>query len=427
MKPTKNTVLSYALPTVQILLGLTFLFSGFVKVIDPVGSFIKVEEYLIAFGIDLPRTLHYVLAIGQAMLECALGTCVLLGLWKKESARLLLIYMGVMTCFTLYLALTNPISDCGCFGDVIKLSNWETFGKNVLLLLLAFVLLRYKQQVTELYGKRTSRWSLYWSLIFSLLLSVYAYRHQPIFDFQPFKVGNNLRALTASTPDSVEYAFIYENDGVKKTYGMDNLPSAEEGWRYVDRTETVIKKGIQPVIENMSIIHPTQGEITHRILSDTSYVFLLISSNLDFANRSYMDEINRTYQYADQSRYTFYGLTASGKETIDDWQYEYDTEFDVCAADDKLLLSMMRSNPGLMLLKDGVVIKKWAFRDIPNFNRLDRPLNESRLGKLVSESDWRRLALLILVFAFPLIYFHQLHSGKLAGWTHKRITNKETV
>ena len=427
MKPINNIVLKYGLPVVQILLGLTFLFSGFVKVIDPVGSFIKVEDYLIAFGIGLPRLLHFMLAVGQGLLEFALGACVLLGLWKKETARIMLVFMGVMTVFTLYLAIANPVSDCGCFGDAVKLTNWETFGKNVLLLLLSIILLRFNEMVPVIYGRRTSRWSLYWSLLFPLLLSIYAYRHQPIFDFMPFKVGNDLKALTASIPDSVDYQFIYEKEGARKTFGTDNLPPAIDGWTYVDRTEVVVKKGKKPVIDNLSIIHPTQGDITRRVLDDTSYVFLFISPALEYANRSYVDEINQAFRYATQFNFAFYGLTASGKEAIEDWRYEYESLFDFCTADDRLLRSMTRSNPGLMLLKNGVVVRKWAFRDIPDFNQLDRPLSASRLGKQASRPDFRTLGLLILVFAFPLIYFHQLHSGKLAKWTHTRVTNKETV
>jgi hypothetical protein len=156
-------------------------------------------------------------------------------------------------------------------------------------------------------------------------------------------------------------------------------------------------------------------------------VFLYISPALEYANRSYMDEINQAYDYATQFNFAFYGLTASGKDAIEDWRYEYESRFDFCAADDRLLRSMTRSNPGLMLLKNGVVVRKWAFRDIPDFNRLDRPLSASRLGGQQSRQGIRVLGLMILVFAFPLIYFHQLHTGKLAKWTHKRVTNNETV
>lgn len=427
MKPLINTVLKYGFPVVQILLGLTFLFSGFVKVIDPVGSFIKVEDYFIAFGISVPRLLQYLLAVGQGLLEFALGTCILLGLWKKETAWFAFLFMAIMTPFTLYLALANPVSDCGCFGDALKLTNWETFGKNVLLLLFSIVLLRYYDRSAVWYGKRTGRWCLYWSLVFPLLLSIYGYRHQPVFDFMPFKVGNDLNALTASTPDSIDYRFMYEKEGVTQSFGTENLPAATEGWNYVDRTEVIVREGKKPVIDNLSILHPTRGDITERIITDTSYVFLYVSPTLEYANRSYVDEINRAHQYATQKGYPFYGLTSSGKEAIEEWRYEYESPFDFCAADDNLLKTMIRSNPGLLLLKHGVVVRKWSFREIPDFNRLDRPLSASRLGQPHTRRWFRVLYLIILVYAFPLMYFHQLHTGKLARWTHKRVTTNETV
>jgi len=427
MKPLTNTVHKYGFPVVQILLGLTFLFSGFVKVIDPVGSFIKVEDYCIAFGINIPRMLQYMLAVGQGLVEFALGASVLLGLWKKKTAWVAFLFMAIMTPFTLYLAVAHPVSDCGCFGDALKLTNWETFGKNVLLLFFSVVLLRFYNKSAVWYGKRTSRWCLYWSLVFPLLLSIYGYRHQPVFDFMPFKVGNDLNALTASTPDSIDYRFMYEKKGVKRSFGINNLPSAAAGWKYVDRTEVMVREGKKPVIDNLSILHPTRGDITKQILNDTSYVFLYVSPTLEFANRSYVDEINNAYQYAAKNAYAFYGLTGSGKEAIDEWRYEYESPFDFCAADDKLLKTMIRSNPGLLLLKHGVVIRKWAFMDIPDFNRLDRQLGASRLGQPHPRRWFRVLCLIILVFAFPLMYFHQLHTGKLALWTHKRVNTHETV
>ncbi len=427
MNPFIHKLVRYGYPVAQLLLGLTFVFSGFVKVIDPVGAFIKLDEYFIAFGVDIPRAFQYVLAVGQGILEFVLGASVLLGLWKKETAWLLLLFMLLITPFTLYLAIANPVSDCGCFGDAIKLTNWQTFSKNGFLLLFAFVYFRYNDRSPVLYGKRTSRWSFYWCVLFSLLLSVYSYRHLPLVDFMPFKVGNDLNALTASRPDSVDYRFVYEKDGVRETFGVDNLPATTDGWSYVDRSEVVVREGSKPVIDNLSILHPRKGDVTTSILSDTSYVFLYVSTKLEFADRGNVEKANRVYEYASQQGYSFFGLTGSGQETIEEWRYEYDTPFDFCAADDKLLTTIIRSNPGLVLLKQGVVVRKWAFRDIPDFYKLSKPLRESSLGRVRQSSLFRVLGLVLLVFVFPLVFFHQLHTGKTARWTHKRIKSNLSI
>jgi len=420
----KAFLATYILPIVQILVGGVFLFSGFVKALDPVGTVIKLHDYADAFGVTILPLFLNMAALLQAAVEFALGAFVLLGLYKRVTAWLVLVFMAVMTPFALYLALANPVSDCGCFGEAITLTNWETFWKNVVILVLTFFFFLFTTKSWTLFGRRTGRWAAMWVILFPLLVAGHAYRHQPMIDFRPFKPGADLRALTTAIPDSFSYAFIYEKDGLQQTFTTDQLPASDEGWTYVDRTEKLVSAGQAPIIENLAILHPVAGDITATILDDTSYVFLYVADKLETADRRRVPEANTAYSYANLHGYTFYGLTASDSTTIDEWRYEYETPFEFCTADDRLLTTMTRSNPGLLLLKNGVVIRKWAFRDIPDFVSLEKPLTESSLGRLRHRSLFRVLGLSLLIFLFPLLYFHQLHAGRIARLGH--LTTKST-
>jgi len=415
------------IPVIQLLLGSIFLFSGFVKVIDPVGSTIKMEDYAVAFGVDMPHAFILLLAVGQGLFEFLLGFWLILGIWKKTAGWLVLLFMAIMTPFTLYLAIANPVSDCGCFGDAVKLTNWETFIKNSVLLSFAILYLRCRDSALSFYGRRTGRWCSYWCLIFSLLLSIHSYRHQPLIDFMPFKTGNDLYELThlpeTAVTDSIEYRFTYEKDGVRKIVTAGNLPASGSGWNYVDRTQVLIRKGDEPVISNLAILHPSLGDLTESILRDTSYVFLFVSPKLETSERQHVTDAVNAYKYARQYDYAFYGLTSSAPEAIEEWQYEYDSDVEFCASDDRLLTTMIRTNPGLVLLKNGVVYRKWSFRDIPEFKNLDKPLNESSIGRMRKQNILRVLGLTVVCFAFPLLFFYLLRTGQLARLKHFHLLN----
>jgi hypothetical protein len=329
-----------------------------------------------------------------------------------------------MTPFTLYLALKNPISDCGCFGEAIKLTNWQTFIKNVILWVLSVPVLVYGHYLRPVYGPKTGRWSIYWLLLFASLNVVYAFRHQPLIDFTPFRVGNDLKALTRVSPvaaqDSFDYRFIYEKNGIKKTFKLDSLPKAASGWRFVDRIQILIRQGQQPAIESFNLLHPEWGDVTQQVLDDTSYVFLLVSPRLETADRAHVERVLNAYNYARNRQYIFYGLTASSQEAIDEWRYENDTAIPFCSVDDRLLLTMMRANPGLLLLKHGIILRKWAFRDIPDFSRFKAPLSELSIGHYRPPNDWRAAGLSLLALVLPLLWFYLMHTGQLTHHLFKQ-------
>lgn len=406
-----NKYLKAGVVVARILIGLTFMFSGIVKAIDPLGSVYKIDDYLIAFGFDIPEIFIHLFAVCQSTFEFLLGSMLLLGIWSRSASWLSLLVMLVMTPFTLYLAIKNPVSDCGCFGDAVILTNWQTFDKNVILLLLSIFIFGERNFTYTLFGKRTRRWCCLWCIIFPVMLSIFAYRHFTLIDFRPYKIGNDLSKLTKLPPtavtDSFDYKFIYEKDGIKKSFTAENVP--QDGWTFVDRQQTLVRKGDRPVIENLQMIHPVYGDITDKVLNDTSYVFLFVSPDLSVSNVSDMDKIISLSRYAKKYGYEFYGLTASDSSVIDEWTYEYDTDFDFCSTDDRVLKTMVRANPGIIVLKNGVVIRKWSSGDLPEFGKVKMPLNASPYGYPKKLSQSRMITLLALFFVFPLIFFHLFH------------------
>ena len=399
----------------RLLLGTCFVFSGFVKAIDPLGFSYKIADYLEAFDLTFFAGLSFLMAAVLAAVEFFLGVAIVLGIWKKTVSLFSLAFMLIMTPFTLYLAIKNPVSDCGCFGDALILTNWQTFFKNVVLLLFAAPLFWWNDLYNPLFGGRTGRLSAYWCLLFPLLLSGYSYRHLPLLDFRPYKIGNHLSDFMnipdGAPVDSFETRFIYEKNGIQKEFSVEEAPLSDSSWTFVDRKETQIRKGYTPPIHDFVLEHPLKGDITEEVLNDTSYTFLLISPKLEKANRSANSTIDSAYQYARNYGYAFYGLTNSDNQAIDEWNYEYDSSIEYCSVDDRTLKTMIRSNPGLILLKNGVVLQKWAFRDIPNFSKSSQPLSKQKWGEVRNVATVHILGKLFILFLMPLLVFYLLHRG----------------
>lgn len=356
----------------RFLIGFTFLFSGFVKAVDPLGTVYKIQDYLQAFGWHFFEEYATFLAVLLFSFEMVLGFSHLFGFRQRRTARLTTLFMLVMTALTLVVALTDPVKDCGCFGDALKLSNWQTFEKNIILLILSLILLLYKGELYHFFGKRTAPAAFVLSLIVPLFISLFSYRHLPFIDFRPYKVGTHLPSQMlvpeGAPQDSVVFQFIMEKDGQRKVFAEDEYPT-DTAWHYVDRKEILIRKGYEAPIQDFAIFHPDLGDITIDVLSDTSYVFLLSMPYLEKADRRYMKDVQALQSYTQRYQYPLYLLTASLPETQSQWAYEYNLTAPFCQVDDIVLKTMVRANPGLVLLKDGVVFAKWSAHNISGFLR----------------------------------------------------------
>ncbi|MDR2765449.1 MAG: DoxX family protein [Tannerella sp.] len=359
-------VIKITLEFSRVLVGVVFVFSGLVKAIDPAGNAIKINEYLSTFGLEYFLWTDSILSFGQAALEFTLGFCLLMGVYRKLITFCILLVMCFMTPLTLYLALFNPVSDCGCFGDALIISNWQTFYKNIVLLACTIFLYIYCRRLTSFYSYKAYWFIVPFSFFFCIAFCIRNYDHLPILDFRPYKVGNNIFKLMEIPEDApqAEYRFIYEKDGLKKEFALEDAPAGDSTWTYVNSKQ--IKKGFIPKISSFELYNEEGENIGMKILSQPEPLFLLVASALELASDQHIEEINQVYDFAREKRYPFYCLTASSPEGIEEWKKNTGADYPFLTADDVVLKTIIRSNPGLVLIKEGTILAKWHHNDIPN-------------------------------------------------------------
>lgn len=391
----------------RFVLAVVFIFSGFVKAIDPLGTQYKIQDYLDAFGWTgiFPEFVPFIASALLGMLEFCLGVYLFFGIRRIIAPRAVVAVMAIMTPLTFWLAWNNPVSDCGCFGDAVVLTNWETFGKNLVLLAMSLVVLKCRRRLFPLATTRFDWLIALYGFLYILCMTVYCYRHLPVFDFRPYYVGADIRQgmsiPAGEEPTEFETRFVLQKDGVEKEFTLENYPDST--WTFVDSKTVVIKQGYEPPIHDFSMIRYEDGEdITEQVLADEGYTFLLVAHQLGQANQSRMDLINELYDYCLEYGYAFYCLTSSSDEDILKWQEDTGAEYPFCLMDNITLKTMVRSNPGLMLLKKGTVVSKWSIIDIPDEYQLAGPLEQLPMGEANRPSFVYRLIGVLVWFAFPL-------------------------
>ena len=362
----------------RIVLALTFIFSGFVKAVDPLGTQYKIQDYLVAIGLGrmMPDFTTLASSVLLAATEFFLGICLLFAIRRRIASKLVLAIMLVMTPLTLWLALADPITDCGCFGDAVVLSNWQTLWKNVALLGAAIVVWKWPLEQARLISQSNQWIVMNYSLVFILLfISAKSLYTLPQFDFRPYHIGADIR----------------------------------EGW-------TKMMEGEDTPFTDLFIEQVSDGEdLTEQILTDEGYTFLLVAPHLEQADDSRLDEINQMYEYSLDNGYPFYCLTASGEKAIESWRDLTGAEYAFCQTDDITLKTMIRSNPGLLLLKDGKVIRKWSHNNLPTEEELTTRLEDSKLGKLPTETVTTKILWVLTWFVLPLVLL--TIADRLWAWT----------
>lgn len=353
----------------RTLLGVTFIFSGFVKAIDPLGTTYKIEDYLNAFGgfFTTFTPLAEVAAWGLICFEFVLGVMLLLNVWTKVSSWLSLAMMLVMTPLTLYIALANPVSDCGCFGDALVLTNWQTFWKNIVLLLLVAGLLCTKKHIPQLFTKLVEVCIIMVVLGFTLGFMTYSRLHLPVKDFRPYAIGNNLPELMEVPEDAPqdEYliTFIYEKDGVMEEFTLENYPKNDPDWNFVDQNSKLIKKGYEAPVHDFIITDEEYEDITFDVLEDERPVTLAVLYKVEKTDMKQAKRLNMMAMRAAENDEPFYLLTGSGDEEIEAFREEAGYEFPIYNCDPVTLKTIVRANPGIVVLEQGTVVDKYNLRN----------------------------------------------------------------
>ncbi|MBQ8486034.1 MAG: DoxX family protein [Prevotella sp.] len=348
----------------RLVLAVTFILSGFVKAVDPLGTQYKIDDYLEAMHLGrlLPDFATLGVSVAQSAVEFCLGIFLLFAIQRRLTSRFILLIMVVMTPLTLWLALTNPISDCGCFGDALVLTNWQTFWKNIVLLGCALVVAWWPKEMFRFVSESNQWIVINYSVVFVIAISVWSLYYLPPFDFRPYHIGTNLR------------------ENWQRTMEGEDLPYAD------------------------FFIESEDEDITEAVLADSSYTFLMVSPYLEQADDSRLDLLNELYEYAHEHSYGFYCLTASTAPHISHWRDITGAEYPFCQTDGTTLKTIIRSNPGIVLLHDGVIIRKWSHNDMPELDEAMAllPLEQMEIGQLPDDGVARKIATILSWFVLPL-------------------------
>lgn len=377
----RKTVVNIA----RLVLAVTLILSGFVKAVDPLGTQYKIADYLTAMqlGSYAPDFLTLGASVVLSAIEFGTGICLLFAIRRRLVTTLALVMMAVMTPLTLWLAIANPVSDCGCFGDALVLTNWQTLWKNVALLLMAVVVRCWPMDMPR-FISRTNQWIVInYSAVFILAVSGWSLYDLPYFDFRPYHVGTDL------------------------SKGWQQMMEGEES-PYAD-----------------FFIEREGEDLTDSLLNQKGYLLLLVSPHLEQADDSQLDLINQVYEYADDYEYPFYALTASGDQGIQQWRDRTGAEYPFCQTDETVLKTIIRSNPGLLLLKDGVIIRKWSHNRLPDEYALTDRLEQLEIGQMPQDSIPQKVSLIFVWYILPLVLL--TIADRLWAWSRwvdrKRQTN----
>jgi uncharacterized membrane protein YphA (DoxX/SURF4 family) len=356
----------------RIAVGLTFIFSGFVKGIDPWGSAYKFSDYFMAMNVDWLLWATFPLGVLLAFAEFAIGVGLLFNTFHRLAAWLAMLFMVFFTGLTLWIAIENPVTDCGCFGDALVISNWETFYKNLLLIALTLIVFFYRNNMKGLPGKKAGYVFSFLTVITYAGIVIHSYNHLPIFDFRPYKVGVNIPEAMTIPPDApqdeYENIFYYKNKstGDVEQFTEENYPWQDTlNYEFHDMESILIQQGYEPPIHDFSIETPEGDNIIDFFIYDDNYVFMVVAYDLRKSNRKSQEKINTLASWAVDQGFSFIGLTSSLPDEYQAFIGEHNVPFEYFNCDEITLKTIIRSNPGLVVLNNGTIVAKYHYNDIP--------------------------------------------------------------
>jgi uncharacterized membrane protein YphA (DoxX/SURF4 family) len=373
----------------RFLVGGLFIFSGFIKANDPLGFSYKLEEYFQVFQDDTGMAFfesfaHMALPI--AIIVCAseivLGVMLLIGYKRNLTLWLLFAQIVFFTFLTFYSACYNKVTHCGCFGDFLPMTPWVSFWKDIALLILITLLFAGIKNIRPLFAPMVLSSLFMIGLVFSIAFPVYALRNLPPLDFRAYAPGENIRENmtypSTYQPPVIETGFIYENIGTgeKKRFSLENYPWQDTlNWKWFSTDNRVVKDALDaPRITDFSVSNLDGENITEALLNDNNYSFWLIMHALGKTetDQELMAQINDFYKQASQENYNFIAFTSSLPKEIDEFKHQHNALYDFASVDDVVLKTMIRSNPGLMLVKNGTVIANWHHNNFPGFSEVKK-------------------------------------------------------
>lgn len=418
-----SVVRKVAVNVSRAVIALTFIFSGFTKAVDPIGTQYKIHDYLQAWGLEAWNA-DWLTMVASLMLSTAeffIGMMFFFAIRRRLMSKLALLLVTAMTLLTLWIYVADPISDCGCFGDALKLTNGETLAKNIVLLAAAATVARWPLEMMRLLSRNTQWIVINYTMLFILAVSGYSLYYLPQFDFRPYHVGADIRRGMeipegAEQPE-FETTFILEKDGKRKEFTLDEYPDST--WTFIDSRTIQTKKGFVPEIHDFSITTTDENgdggeDLTEEIVGDKGYTLLLISPHLEQADDIRFDELNRLYDYSTEHGYRFICLTASSGKAISRWRDRTGAEYQFANTDETTLKTIIRSNPGLVLMHDGRIEGKWSHNALPDVTAQTATIDRGGLTT-GNKSNTNTAVAMILWFVVPLTLL--TIADRLWAWT----------
>lgn len=408
----------------RMLVGALFIVSGLIKANDPMGFSYKLDEYFIVFGTPWMSDYSLFMASLICVLEIILGAAVIFGTRMVTVSWALLLMILFFTFLTFYSAWFNKVTDCGCFGDALKLTPWESFWKDIVLLFFVLIIFINRKRiqhgemrsdlinsfvaialiavfsfgvinwdfpiwfaaimllsialVKNKWGSMPNTVVLGISTVASLYFTWFCVNHLPIKDFRPYAIGKNIHEGMSIPPgapqDSIVMMFQYKRDGVMHEFTADQLPEDLDKYEFVDRIDKVIRKGYVPPIHDFTIVDVNGSDYTEDFLNREGYTFMLVAYDLAKTNTAIQPQVNAFAQAAEKSQIPFFGITSTSFPEIDAFRHEHQNMFPYYNCDATTLKTIIRSNPGLVLLKKGTVVNMWHYNDFPEFDTVKESL-----------------------------------------------------
>lgn len=349
----------------RVFVGGLFIFSGLIKLNDPIGTKIKLTEYFEVFSSDFGSFFELfiplALPLGMVLivLEVVLGVAILINFKMEKTTWVLLLLMVFFTFLTFYSAYFNKVTDCGCFGDAIPLTPWQSFYKDVILMVFVLHLFWHRRRFEPLLRTRTGHAVIGGVTIISFFIGIYAIKHLPYIDFRPYKIGNNIaEEMVADEAPILEYTF--KKDGETVTSRKYLMP--DEGYEYVS-SEIVNEKASTPAITDYQVVSPEGDDYTQQTFEGVKLLFIFYDTYE--ADTDEMDEIKQLVENVNE-QITPIVLTSAGISEFEEFRHEHQLAMPYYLADATVLKAMIRANPGIMLLKNGTVLGKWHNNDVPD-------------------------------------------------------------
>lgn len=361
----------------RIFVGVLFILSGFIKANDTIGFSYKLVEYFEVF--HMPIFVDY--AVGLAMLICIfeimVGVALLLGAYSKLNAWLLLLMILFFTWLTGYSAITNKVTDCGCFGDAIKLKPVQSFIKDLVLLVFILIIFIGHKHIKPLFNGTVQSIALSVALLVTTAFTLYTYMFLPRIDFLPYKAGNDIKALMTYPPgaarDEYEMVFIYEKDGQKVEIPLNDIGKVDSTYKFIDRKDKLIKEGFKLPIHDFKFYNTDGVEYTDSLLADeTNYKLIIVQKDVRESRSGTEAQLAKLGTDWQAAGYRVWALTNTPPDLLEPYRHEHQLTFEYFTMDATPLKSMVRSNPGVILMKGNVVVKKWSSYAIPSMETLKK-------------------------------------------------------